>query len=83
MDEEGEEAAASRPNVTIPEDLDSREAMVSCALLPLPQLAFSASLCVPPDALIPWSTRSISANPHTSLGARGWTHAHLGTVVTH
>lgn len=63
MDEEGEEAAASRPNVTIPEDLDSREAMVSCALLPLPQLAFSASLCVPPDALIPWSTRSHFRQP--------------------
>lgn len=51
MDEEGEEAAASRPNVTIPEDLDSREAMVSCALLPLPQsLPLCPSRC--PDTLV-------------------------------
>lgn len=64
MDEEGEEAAASRPNVTIPEDLDSREAMVSCALLPpSPARLFCLPLCSSrcPDTF--WSTCSHFRQP--------------------
>jgi hypothetical protein len=48
-DEEENDEEAPRPSLTIPEDLDSREAMVSQTLL---CLFFPASL--PVDTVIPW-----------------------------
>lgn len=50
LDEEEKDEAAARPKLSMPEGLDSREAMVSGPpLLPLPSLCpLRASLCGPP-----------------------------------